>query len=203
MAPTNTHNGVPHDNEKGSVHMEEHTSHQPLPQNPIQLTPAQYERLFFQPGGAGTARLQRPLTGIIGDFYFIGGLGMTIGGVFEWALGNTFPFVLRLSLGVLFDPSKGIASAFPDGTDSPAFNHGYVFLTLVLTFAFLAAAYRQSGLGNANMSLTFLKTAGAFGFANIVGGWYLAVVLVFAAVDMPFDLPVGDLSRFLNKRKTD
>jgi hypothetical protein len=24
------------------------------------------------------------LTGIIGDFYFIGGLGMTIGGVFEW-----------------------------------------------------------------------------------------------------------------------
>jgi hypothetical protein len=39
--------------------------------------------------------------------------------------------------------------------------------------------------------------------ANIVGGWYLAVVLVFAAVDMPFDLPVGDLSRFLNKRKTD
>ncbi|KAJ7369117.1 GPR1/FUN34/yaaH family-domain-containing protein [Mycena albidolilacea] len=253
--------------------MEEHTSHRPLPQNPIQLTPAQYERLFFQPGGGprrgdlsnpkqfgnptafaiisyllaltptvcilmswdGTAPTS--LTSIIGDFYFIGGLGMTIGGVFEWALGNTFPFVVFstfggfwLSLGVLFDPSKGIASAFPDGTDSPAFNHGvqfyftfwailcalyliaavrtnvvfmYVFLTLVLTFAFLAAAYRQSGLGNANMSLTFLKTAGAFGFANIVGGWYLAVVLVFAAVDMPFDLPVGDLSRFLNKRKTD
>jgi hypothetical protein len=100
--------------------MEEHTSHQPLPQNPIQLTPAQYERLFFQPGGGprrgdlsnpkqfgnptafaiisyllaltptvcilmswdGTAPTS--LTGIIGDFYFIGGLGMTIGGVFEW-----------------------------------------------------------------------------------------------------------------------
>lgn len=126
----------------------------------------------------------------------------------------SYALVLRLSLGVLFDPSKGIASAFSDGTDSPAFNHGvqfyftfwailcalyliaavrtnvvfmvhlpmpsklqadsisqYVFLTLVLTFAFcespsadieafltenvVAAAYRQSGLGNANMSLTF------------------------------------------------
>lgn len=126
----------------------------------------------------------------------------------------SYALVLRLSLGVLFDPSKGIASAFPDGTNSPAFNHGvqfyftfwailcalyliaavrtnvvfmvhlpmpfelqtnsisqYVFLTLVLTFAFcespsadteallteneVAAAYRQSGLGNANMSLTF------------------------------------------------
>jgi len=273
MPPTDARNGVRHDNEKGSVHMEEHASHQPIPHNPIQLTPAQYERLFFQPGGGprrgdlsnprqfgnptafaiisyllaltptvcilmswdGTAPTS--LTSIIGDFYFIGGLGMTIGGVFEWVLGNTFPFVVFstfggfwLSLGVLFDPSKGIASAFPGGTTSPAFNHGvqfyftfwailcglyfiaavrtnvvfmYVFFTLVMTFAFLAAAYRQSGLGNASMSLTFLKTAGAFGFANIVGGWYLAVVLIFAAVEMPFFLPVGDLSGFLQKRKID
>ncbi|KAF7337227.1 Transcriptional activator of ethanol catabolism AlcS [Mycena sanguinolenta] len=175
------------------------------------------------------------LTGIIGDFYFVGGLGMTIGGVFEWVLGNTFPFVVFvtfggfwLSLGVLFDPSKGIASAFAEGTNSPAFNHGiqfyftfwavlcilyliagvrtnlvfmYVFATLVFAFSFLAAAYREAGLGNASMSTTFLKTAGAFGFANVVGGWYLAVVLVFAAVEMPFELPVGDLSGFLSKKK--
>ncbi|KAJ7901368.1 GPR1/FUN34/yaaH family-domain-containing protein [Mycena leptocephala] len=196
------------------------------------------------------------LTSIIGDFYFIGGLGMTIGGVFEWVLGNTFPFVVFstfggfwFSLGVLFDPSKGIASAFTDGTNSPAFNHGvqfyftfwailcflyliaalrtnivfvYVFFTLVLTFAFLAAAYRQAGLGNPSMSLTFrgvpfylyplqfefqqpspaVKTAGACGFANIVGGWYLAVVLIFAAVEMPFDLPVGDLQDSSRGRRT-
>ncbi|KAJ7098544.1 GPR1/FUN34/yaaH family-domain-containing protein, partial [Mycena belliarum] len=240
----------------------------------VQLTPAQYERLFFQPGGGPRANdLSNPkqfgnptafaiisyllaltptvcilmswdgtaptsLTGIIGVFYFIGGLGMTIGGVFEWVLGNTFPFTVFCSfggfwyagLGVLFDPSKQIASAFPDGTANAAFNHGiqfyftfwailcilyliaalrtnvvfcFIFATLVMTFSFLAAGYRQAGLGNAAMAATFLKTAGAFGFANITSGWYLAAVLVMAAVDMPFDLPVGDLSGFLKRRKRD
>ncbi|KAJ7127659.1 GPR1/FUN34/yaaH family-domain-containing protein [Mycena epipterygia] len=264
----------PHDHEKGSVHQEEHAAHQPLAQAPIQLTSAQYERLFFQPGGGPRAgdlsnprQLGNPtafaiisyllaltptvcilmtwdgtapssLTSIIGDFYFIGGLGMTIGGVFEWVLGNTFPFVVFstfggfwFSLGVIFDPSKQLASAFPNGgTGSPAFNHGLqffftfwavlcilyfiaalrtnvvfvsVFATLVFTFAFLAASYRQAGLGNTAMSLTFLKTAGAFGFVNILCGWYLAVVLIFAAVDMPWALPVGDLSGFLKRRKVD
>ncbi|KAJ7737409.1 GPR1/FUN34/yaaH family-domain-containing protein [Mycena maculata] len=272
MPRLDTHSFHP-DNEKGTVHMEEGAAHQPYMQSPIQLTPAQYERLFFQPGGGPRAgdlstpkQLGNPtafaiisyllaltptvcilmtwdgtaptsLTGLIGDFYFIGGLGMTIGGVFEWVLGNTFPFVVFstfggfwFSLGVLFDPSKEIASAFTDGTNSPAFNHGvqfyftfwavlcilyliaslrtnvvfvFVFATLVLTFSFLAAAYRQAGLGNTAMSLTFLKTAGACGFANIVGGWYLAVVLIFAAVEMPFSLPVGDLSGFLKRKKTD
>ncbi|KAJ7181453.1 GPR1/FUN34/yaaH family-domain-containing protein, partial [Mycena crocata] len=232
----------------------------------IQLTPAQYERLFFQPGGGVRAgdlsnpkQLGNPtafaiisyllaltptvvclmswdgtgptsLPGIIGVFYFIGGLGMTIGGVMEWVLGNTFPFVVFasfggfwFSLGVLFDPSKQIASAFTEETTA-SFNHGiqfyftfwailcilyfiaalrtnvvfvFVFATLVFTFAFLAAGYRQLGFGNASMGATMLKTAGAFGFVNILSGWYLATVLVFAAVEMPFNLPVGDLSGFL------
>jgi len=270
--PHHDNNGYPHENEKGSVHMEERAAHQPLSQGPpIQLSQAQYERLFFQPGGGPRAgdlsnprQLGNPtafaivsyllaltptvcillaldgtapasLTGIIGVFYFIGGLGMTIGGVFEWVLGNTFPFVVFtsfggfwFSLGVLFDPSKQIASAFPTGENDPTFNHGiqfyftfwailcalyfvaslrtnvvfaYVFATLVMTFSFLAAGYRQAGLGNATRTLTFLKVAGGFGFANILGGWYLAAVLIFAAVDMPFNLPVGDLSRFLNRTK--
>ncbi|KAJ7127651.1 GPR1/FUN34/yaaH family-domain-containing protein, partial [Mycena epipterygia] len=172
------------------------------------------------------------LASIIGAFYFIGGLGMTIAGVLEWVLGNTFSFVVFstfggywLSVGVIFDPSKQLASAFPDGgTSSPEFNHGLqfyftfwavlcivyfvaalrtnvvfvsVFATLVFTFSFLAAAYRQAAFGNTAMSLTFLKTAGAFGFVNIVCGWYLAVGLIFAAGEMPFTLPVGDLSGFL------
>ncbi|KAJ7508789.1 GPR1/FUN34/yaaH family-domain-containing protein [Mycena galericulata] len=261
-----TRGGYANDHEKGSA-----AGHQEYSQSPIHLTNAQYERLFFQPGGGPRGEAFTPkqfgnptafaiisyllaltptvcilmtwdgtaptsLTSIIGVFYFIGGLGMTIGGVFEWVLGNTFPFVVFstfggfwFSLGVLFDPSKEIGSAFVGGTTSAAFNHGvqfyftfwsvlcilyliaslrtnvvfaYVFATLVMTFAFLAASYRQAGLGNATMSLTFLKTAGAFGFANVVGGWYLAAVLIFAATEMPFNLPVGDLSGFL-KRKTD
>jgi hypothetical protein len=110
-----------YENEKGSVHVEERAAHQPIPQSPpIQLSQAQYERLFFQPGGGPRAgdlsnprQLGNPtalaivsyllaltptvciligldgtapssLTGIMGVFYFIGGMGMTIGGVFEW-----------------------------------------------------------------------------------------------------------------------
>ncbi|KAJ7640570.1 GPR1/FUN34/yaaH family-domain-containing protein [Mycena rosella] len=191
------------------------------------------------------------LTGIIGVFYFIGGMGMTLGGVFEWVLGNTFPFIVFssfggfwLSLGVLFDPSKQIASAFPDGgTASPEFNHGvqfyftsgpssacstssrpsaltsylngqYIFATLVFTFSFLAAGYRQAALGNAALSLTFLRTAGAFGFVRpsfILPFPSYHAQLTFntgkhrrgvvprrgarlAAVEMPWALPVGDLS---------
>ncbi|KAJ6529347.1 hypothetical protein B0H19DRAFT_1274378 [Mycena capillaripes] len=226
---------------KASVHMAEQASHQPLPQHPIQLTPAQYERLFFQPG-EGPRREGLSKTKSFGNptafaiISYLLALTPTVCILMSWDGGSNVSHrnhcgILDfrwsdywLSLGVLFDPSKGIASAFTDGTNSPAFNYGlqfyftfwailcilyliasvrtnivfmYVFLTLVFTFAFLAAAYRQAGLGDVNMSLTFLKTAGAFGFANIVGGCYLAVVLIFAAVDMPFAHPLGDLSGFL------
>ncbi|KAJ7481915.1 GPR1/FUN34/yaaH family-domain-containing protein [Mycena latifolia] len=195
----------------------------------LSLTPT----VFMLMGWDGTAPSSFP--SMIGAFYFIGGLGMTIGGVFEWVLGNTFPFVVFttfggfwFSLGILFDPSKQIAAAFPEGTNTPAFNDAvqfyfifwvvlcalyfiaslrtnvvfsYLFATIACAFSFLAAGYRQAGLGNPTRALIFLKTAGAFGFANIVGGWYLAAALLFEAVEMPFKLPVGDLSRVLKKRR--
>ncbi|KAJ7654906.1 GPR1/FUN34/yaaH family-domain-containing protein [Mycena rosella] len=255
-----------HDAEKGTIHTEEVAlgtdagAHHL--RSPIQLTAAQYERLFFQPGGPAAARTTPRQLGNPTAFAIISYLlaltptvvvlmrwgrrcaGLAYGDhwrvLFYWGhgddawgrvrvLGNTFPFIVFssfggfwLSLGVLFDPSKQIASAFPDGgTASPEFNHGvqfyfifwavlcvlyfvaslrtnvvfaYIFATLVCTFAFLAAGYRQAGLGNAALSLTFLRAAGAFGFANILAGWYLAAVLVLAAVEMPWALPVGDLS---------
>jgi succinate-acetate transporter protein len=260
------------DLEKGAVAHEEHANGNGGFASPIQLTNAQYERLFFQPGapralgGPASARWQpgnptafaiisyllsltptvcmlaqwdgaapTSFPTIVGVFYLIGGLGMTIGAVCEWIMGNTFPFVVFgsfggfwFSLGVLFDPSKGIPSAFPEGANDPTFNHGlqfyftfwavlcifylvaslrtngvfvFVFFTLVLVFAFLAAAYRQAGLGNTALSLTYLKAAGGCGIANILGGWYLFLVLILASVEMPFDLPVGDLSWFLKKRQ--
>ncbi|KAJ7618777.1 GPR1/FUN34/yaaH family-domain-containing protein [Roridomyces roridus] len=251
-------NGIAHGHEKGTTGEGPAYAH-----SPILLSPAQYERLFFQPGGGpprsthftprqfgnptafaivsylltltptvcmlmrwdGSAPTSFP--GIIGVFYFIGGLGMTVGGIMEWVMGNTFPFVVFSSFGGFWR----IASAFPDGgTNAATFNHGvqlyftfwavmcfvyflaalrtnivfvYVFATLVLTFAFLAAAYHEAGVGNATKSLMFLRFAGAFGFANITGGWYLGIVLIFAAVEMPVFLPVGDLSGFLKKKKAE
>ncbi|KAJ7602922.1 GPR1/FUN34/yaaH family-domain-containing protein [Mycena rosella] len=88
---------------------------------------------------------------LIGVFYFIGGMGMTIGAVFEWVVGNTFPFIVFgtfggfwLSVAVLFDPTMQIASAFPDGTNTPAYNHGIQFY---FTFwAVLAALYFVASL---------------------------------------------------------
>lgn len=36
--------------------------------------------------------------------------------------------------------------------------------------------------------------------ADVVGGWYLAFALIFESVDMPFRLPLGDLSNFLRRK---
>ncbi|KAJ7176138.1 GPR1/FUN34/yaaH family-domain-containing protein [Mycena crocata] len=155
------------------------------------------------------------LPAITGVFYFIGGLGLTIGGVMEWVLGNTFPFVVFttfggcwLSLGVLFDPSKGILSAYTDATLA-SFNHGlqfYFTFWAILCGVYVIASLRTNvvfviALGNPSMALTFLKIGGAFAFANVVAGWYLALVLMVAAAELPLDLPVGDLSRFLQRKR--
>jgi len=173
---------------------------------------------------------------LVGVFYFAGGMGMTIGAVCEWIMGNTFPFVVFatfggfwLSVANLFDPSKQVLSAFPNGgLADPSLNHGLqffftfwailamlylvaslrtnvvfaiMFLTMSLLLCFIVAAYRNAALGNTDKMLLYLKVAGAFGIVNCIDGWYLAVILVFAAVDMPVNLPVGDLSWFLKGKK--
>ncbi|THV02728.1 hypothetical protein K435DRAFT_852578 [Dendrothele bispora CBS 962.96] len=170
---------------------------------------------------------------LVGPFYFIGGLGMVIGGVMEWAswsfscpfiLGNTFPFVVFtsfgaywLSLAALQDPIHAIASAYTDGIAAVPYNKGLmfyfifwtvtvtiyfigslrtnfvfviIFFTLILTFAFFAAAYGQLGNGNLDLAQTLLKAAGACAFANICVAWYLVTSLIMRIVEMPFTLPV-------------
>ncbi|KAK7466208.1 hypothetical protein VKT23_004931 [Stygiomarasmius scandens] len=192
------------------------------------------------------------LVAICGPFYFLGGLCMVIGGVMEWILGNTFPFVVftsfggfwyvvphpplpnvlkhlhpRLSLGVINDPMHAVASAYSGGAAAVAYNKGLmfyfvfwavtvtiffvgslrtnvvfalIFFTLIPTFIFLAAGYGRLGLGDADYARTLLKAAGAFAFANVCFAWYLITSLIMRTVEMPFTLPVGDLSHFLAKR---
>ncbi|KAI0028139.1 GPR1/FUN34/yaaH family-domain-containing protein [Vararia minispora EC-137] len=135
-----------------------------------------------------------------------------------------------LSLGILLNPENAIPSAFPNGGASAIdFNTGVtfyfifwsvlcslyffaslrtnvgfavIFLGLIFGFVFLAAAYDRVGYGNLDRARTYFKVAGAFTFVTCVSGWYLAASLLLASVNMPFSLPVGDLStRFLVKKQ--
>ena len=39
-----------------------------------------------------------------------------------------------------------------------------------------------------------VQVAGAFTFATTMAGWYLFFALALTTVDMPFSIPIGDLS---------
>lgn len=47
------------------------------------------------------------------------------------------------------------------------------------------------------------QAGGAFLFVSASSGFYLVVVQLFESVDMPFTLPVGDMSGLWPKKKTD
>lgn len=89
----------------------------------------------------------------VGAFYFVAGLGLTLAGIFEWIIGNTFPSVVFttfggfwLSAGFLFQPSQGIAAAI-GGPGSLDYNKGialYLASWGVLTFVYLITALRTN-----------------------------------------------------------
>ncbi|THV02726.1 hypothetical protein K435DRAFT_852576 [Dendrothele bispora CBS 962.96] len=182
---------------------------------PIQLTPDQYEKLFLQPGG-------RAPTGTL--MYRFGNPTPLpiLGNTFPFVVFTSFG-AYWLSLAALQDPIHAIASAYTDGIAAVPYNKGLmfyfifwtvtvtiyfvgslrtnfvfviIFFTLILTFAFFAAAYGQLGNGNLELAQTLLKAAGACAFANICVAWYLVTSLIMRIVEMPFTLPVGDLSGF-------
>ncbi|THV02564.1 hypothetical protein K435DRAFT_775541 [Dendrothele bispora CBS 962.96] len=132
-----------------------------------------------------------------------------------------------LSLGALNDPEHAITGAFPQGASSVAYNDGLmfyfafwavaclvyflgslrtnlvfamIFFSLIFTFVLLSAAYSQLGDGDTDTALKLLKAAGAFAWVCICVAWYLLLSLIFAVVDMPIALPLGDLSRLWRKR---
>jgi hypothetical protein len=79
-------------------------------------------------------------------------------------------------------------------------------LTASLTFR-LAGSYveaaKLAGRGLAtSATLTGLqKGGGAFLFISACSGFYLVLVQMFESVDMPFKLPVGDVSKYWPKKK--
>lgn len=86
-----------------------------------------------------------------------------------------------------------------------------IFLTLICAFGCLAGAYWQ--LGNAFAATArndagaaatataiagrCVKAGGAFTFVTSMAGWYIFFAIMLAALDFPFQIPVGDLSTMI------
>ncbi|KAE9402048.1 hypothetical protein BT96DRAFT_817036 [Gymnopus androsaceus JB14] len=63
-----------------------------------------------------------------------------------------------------------------------------------------AAAYGELGNGNIPLANALAKAGGAFEFVVVCVATYQFVALMFESVDMPFKLPLGDLSNVLTKK---
>jgi len=93
---------------------------------------------------------------VSGSFYFFGGIAMTIAGICEFILGNTFPFVVFLvygahwvNLGYTADPLHGIVSSYGGAAGALAqhYNAGqgnYSVVMALVTFIFLCGSLRTN-----------------------------------------------------------
>ncbi|KAK8022229.1 hypothetical protein PG993_012996 [Apiospora rasikravindrae] len=69
-----------------------------------------------------------------------------------------------------------------------------LFLWLMMTFVCLAGAFFQTYNGAAALAGRLQVAGGAFAFLACVVGWWILLSLLLAAVDFPFQLPLGDLT---------
>lgn len=72
-----------------------------------------------------------------------------------------------------------------------------IFLTLVFTFTLLAGAFLQLNNGNVVLAQRLQVASGAFAFCTCIFGWWIFIAIMLASLDFPFEVPVGDLSRFV------
>ncbi|KAF2850482.1 hypothetical protein T440DRAFT_479181 [Plenodomus tracheiphilus IPT5] len=142
----------------------------------LSLTPLSWTLMGWRgAGGNGAAS--------IGWYYFAGGLLMILGGLGEWILGNTFPFVVFASFGAFWlgyaatlQPTYGAYSLYRDpsnasstGLESVGFNVGVGYFMIcmgMLCFVFLICSVRT----NLVFFMIFFTLVPAFGF---LGGTFL------------------------------
>lgn len=69
-----------------------------------------------------------------------------------------------------------------------------VFTAATLGFGLAAGAFWHLAEGAVEIGSQLLVGTGACFFATAMAGWYLLLAIMLAAVDMPFSVPVFDLS---------
>ena len=95
-----------------------------------------YTSTIFCLIGWGGAVPPASLAGLSGDYYFLGCIGMTIAGIAEFLLGNTYPFAVFIifgthwgSLAYTQDPIHQTTAAFSDygGPTGAPYNSSQAF----------------------------------------------------------------------------
>lgn len=127
--------------------------------------------------------------------------------------------------GAILTPAFGVAQAY-GGTNTPEYNNAVgffmilwtvfvftfliaslpsnvayilVFLFVDLGFLTVAASYFALADGNAAASVALKKSGGVFCFLAGLVGWYIVFHLML--LESLVDLPLGDTSRFLGRRR--
>lgn len=72
-----------------------------------------------------------------------------------------------------------------------------IFFLLVPAFGCLTAAFWYAALGNTDRFSTLLIAGGALAFVVCILGWWIFTAILFASLDFPIQLPVGDLSHII------
>jgi uncharacterized protein len=70
----------------------------------------------------------------------------------------------------------------------------FIFLLLVVTFGCFAGAFWHNTQGHAATGTILQHVGAALAFVICLLGWYIFFVLILAAVDFPYQLPLRDLS---------
>ncbi|KAJ6183690.1 hypothetical protein N7519_004991 [Penicillium mononematosum] len=76
-----------------------------------------------------------------------------------------------------------------------------IFLSLLLVFLLLSAAYWQLGQGNTAIGGRCVKGGGASLFVASLLGFYLLIVQLFESIGFPCFLPVGDLDALWTRKQ--
>lgn len=133
-----------------------------------------YTSTIFILLGWGGAVPPTTLVGLCGDYYFLGALGMTIAGVAEFILGNTFPFAVFIifgahwgSLSYTQDPLHNIANAFVEvgGAAGAEYNssQGFHNVTMaIVSFVLLVGTLRI----NIPFVIVFFGLVGLFSYVD-------------------------------------
>lgn len=150
----------------------------------------------------------------VGAYYFVSGVGLTIAGVLEWILGNTFPFVVFIiyggfwySLATDLDPSKLVDATLGGGNPTagqanPAGNASfglYLVMYGVISTIFLVVALRTNVIFVwvfATISVAFYLLGAAY-FSLAAGELAMAGNLIKAGAALGFCTAMGGWYLFI------